>query len=137
MLVLMKTLHFVGLMMGAAGGIGHMIMAITAKRAEGPPAPGLIAMRRQLGLVGLTGILVLWATGLWLWIVNYDAALLGTAFALKILAAALMLAIAIAARVAMKRGKPGTPPPAFIQRLGPASGLLALAAVALAVYVFN
>ncbi|WP_163269175.1 hypothetical protein [Chelativorans alearense] len=137
MLTFMKILHLFGLMLGAGGGLGSMMVGIQAKRAEGPPPPALLALRKNFALAALTGVLLLWVTGLWMWLVDYGGAWLGTAFALKILAAAAILAILIAARIAMARTAPGSPPPAFLQRLGPVSGLLSYIAVALAVIVFT
>ena len=137
MLELMKTLHLFGLMAAAAGGMGTAMVAAQAKRGDGLPSPALIALRKNFGLAALVGILLLWATGLWMWLVDFDGAMLGVAFALKIIAAALVLAIIVGARIARARTTPGTPPPAFVQRLGPLSGLLAFIAVALAVVVFK
>ncbi len=137
MLTFMKILHLFGLMLGAGGGLGSMMVGIQAKRAEGPPPPALLALRKNFALAALTGVLLLWVTGLWMWLVDYSGAWLGTAFALKLLAAAAILAILIAARIAMARTAPGSPPPAFLQRLGPISGLLSYIAVALAVIVFT
>jgi multisubunit Na+/H+ antiporter MnhC subunit len=137
MFALMKTLHLFGLMLGAGGGMGSMMVAIQAKRAGGPPAPALLSLRKNFAMAALIGVLLLWVTGLWLWLVDYDGAMLGTVFALKILAAALILAILIAARIAMARTPAGSPPPAWLQRVGPLSGLLAYVAVALAVIVFG
>ncbi|WP_274425460.1 hypothetical protein [Chelativorans sp. YIM 93263] len=136
MFILMKTLHLFGLMLGAGGGLGSMFLSIQAKRAEGPPSPALVALRKNFSLAALVGVLLLWATGLWLWLVDYNGALLGIAFWLKILAAVLILGILVAVRVAMARTPVGNPPPAWIQRLGPAAGVLSYIAVALAVIVF-
>lgn len=137
MFILMKTLHLFGLMLGAGGGLGTMLLAIQAKRAGGPPPPALIALRKNLALAALIGVLLLWVTGLWLWLIDYDGAMLGTAFVLKLVTAALILGILIAARIAMARAAPGSPPPAWLRRLGPVSGLLSYVAVALAVFVFG
>ncbi|MCT7373606.1 hypothetical protein [Chelativorans salis] len=137
MLTFMKILHLFGLMLGAGGGLGSMMVGIQAKRAGGPPPPALLALRKNFALAALIGVLLLWATGLWMWLVDYGGAWLGTAFAVKIAAAVLILAILVAARIAMARTAPGSPPPAFIQRLGPVSGLLSYIAVALAVIVFT
>lgn len=137
MFVLMKTLHLFGLMLGAGGGLGTMLLAIQAKRAGGPPPPAMIALRKNLALAALVGVLLLWATGLWLWLINYSGAWLGAAFTLKLITAAIILGILIAARIAMVRAVPGSPPPAWLRRLGPLSGLLSYVAVALAVFVFG
>ncbi|MEC9247066.1 MAG: hypothetical protein ABL311_02835 [Nitratireductor rhodophyticola] len=137
MLTFMKILHFFGLMLGAAGGMGGMLVAIQAKRSDGAPPPGLLALRPRFTLITLTGVVLLWLTGLWLWLVRYEGALLSTAFLLKLVAAAFILAVALLGFMAVRRGQPGTPPPAYLQRLGPLAGLASYIAVALAVYVFG
>ncbi|MDZ5698864.1 hypothetical protein [Chelativorans sp. M5D2P16] len=136
MFALMKILHFFGLMLGAGGGMGSMMVAIQAKRADGPPAPVLMTLRKHFAMAALIGVLLLWATGLWMWLTGYAGAMLGPAFALKLLTATAILAILIVVRLAMARTKPGTPPPAFIQRVGPLAGLLSYIAVVLAVIAF-
>ncbi|WP_048646009.1 hypothetical protein [Nitratireductor soli] len=137
MLTFVKILHFFGLMLGAAGGLGGMMVAIQAKRSQGAPAPALMALRPRFSTITLAGVLLLWLTGLWLWLVGYDGAFLSGAFIAKLIAAAFILAVAIAGFVAVKRAKPGTPPPAILQKLGPLAGLASYIAVALAVYVFG
>lgn len=137
MIAFMKILHLFGLMLGAGGGMGSAMVGIQASRADGPPPPALLALRKNFALAALIGILLLWITGLWMWLVDYRDAWLGTAFALKLAAAAAILAILVAARLAMARTAPGSPPPGWLQRLGPVSGLLAYVAVALAVIAFS
>ena len=124
-------------MLGAAGGMGGMMVAIQAKRSDGAPPPGLLALRPRFTLITLTGVSLLWLTGLWMWLVRYDGSFLSTAFILKLVAAAFILAVALLGFMAVRRGSPGTPPPAYLQRLGPLAGLASYIAVALAVYVFG
>ncbi|WP_295814652.1 hypothetical protein, partial [uncultured Nitratireductor sp.] len=95
MLTFMKILHFFGLMLGAAGGMGGMMVAIQAKRSDGAPPPGLLALRPRFTLITLTGVSLLWLTGLWMWLVRYDGSFLSTAFILKLVAAAFILAVAL------------------------------------------
>lgn len=137
MLVLMKTLHLAGLMIGSAGGMAGAMVAIQARRAETPTSPVLIALRNRFSILAFSGVLLLWATGLWLWIVDYDAEMLGVAFALKLIAATIILAIVVSARIAAARSTEGSPPPQWLQRVGPLSGVLTFVTVALAVYVFT
>lgn len=137
MLILMKMLHLFGLMLGAGGGMGSMFLAMQARRLDGPPPPALAALRRRFGMAGFIGILLLWVTGLWMWLSVYDGALLGPAFVLKLVVAAFILGVGIFGFVAMQRATPGSPPPALLRRLGPLSGVAAYLAVALAVLVFG
>jgi hypothetical protein len=135
---LIKFLHFFGLMLGAAGGIGNMAVAIQVKRSDAPPAAGLLALRPRFSKVGLTGILLIWATGLTLYGMHWMGSNLGIGFDFK-LAAAFLLLLATAATTVMgaRAVKAGSPPPAIMAKLGPASGVLSLLTVALAVYVFG
>lgn len=138
MFVLIKFLHFLGLMMGAGSGVGSMLVLRGIKSSPGAPPPQLLAMRPVLGMIGLIGILLIWATGLWLYYSNYAGTTLGAAFQVKVAVAAVMLVFIIATNVAARRAMAArTPPPAWVPKLGMSVGPLALVAVLLAVYVFN
>lgn len=138
MFVAAKFLHFLGLMMGAASGVGSMLVIRQIRSSAGAPPPQLIAMRPVLGMIGLAGILIIWATGLWLYFGVYSGATLGVAFQLKVAVAALMLVFIVATNIAARRAMAArTPPPAWVPKLGMMTGPLALVAVGLAVYVFN
>ena len=130
--------HYFGLMLGAGAGLGGMAAAIAHKRTGGgPPSDTIKAIKPIFGLFGLSGICLLWVTGL-LMTTTLDSALLGTWFYVKLLVAAIMLAISVFLKVvAAKSAKAGTPPPAYFDPLGRISGLLALIAVALAIYIFG
>lgn len=133
-----KFFHFFALMLGAAGGMGNMAVAMQVKRSEGPPPAGLVALRPYFSKVGLTGIILIWLTGLALYMMHWTDADLGAGFALKLASAFLLLAAIVTTVVLGARAAAaGTPPPAIVAKLGPASGLLSLITVALAVYVFG
>lgn len=135
---IVKFFHFFGLMLGAAAGLGSMAAAIAHKRVGGgPPSDTIKAIKPIFGLFGLSGISLLWVTGLFMTTAT-DASLLGVWFYVKLLVAAVMLAISVFLMVvAKKSAKAGTPPPAYFEPLGKSSGVLAIIAVALAVYVFG
>jgi hypothetical protein len=133
-----KFFHFFALMLGAAGGIGNMAVAMQVKRADGPPPGGLVALRPYFSKIGLAGILLIWLTGLALYAMQWTDTELGIVFALKLVAAFLLLLAIIATSVLGARAaSAGRPPPAIMATLGPASGVLSLLTVALAVYVFG
>jgi hypothetical protein len=135
---IVKFFHFFALMSGAAGGIGNMAVAMQVKRSDGPPPAPLVALRPYFSKVGLTGIILIWLTGLTLYAMHWESADLGAGFALKLLSGFLLLLAVIATTVMGARAaKAGTPPPAIMAKLGPASGLLSILTVALAVYVFG
>lgn len=137
MLAFAKFFHLIGLMLGAAAGFGSVVIAM---RAKGEPASPLNTLRPVLGHMGLAGILLLWATGLWMYLGYYMGAGLGMAFGLKLAAATVVLALSLTLNYYGGRAaKTGVPPPAFTPKLKlrMTMTVLLLAAVALAVYVFN
>ena len=137
MIGLVKFLHFLGLMLGAGGGFGAMVIAGALRRTPGA-APQLGALRPIFGRLSLAGIVLIWLTGLWLYFGLYAAAPIGTAFSAKLVAAAALLAVVLTLTVVQARArKRGTPPPAWVPRLGMAAPVLTLLAVALAVVAFS
>jgi hypothetical protein len=123
-------LHFSGLMLGAASGFGAMVVA---RQARSEPSPQLAALRPKFLRLGLAGILLLWLSGLLLWFFRYDFVDLGPAFHTKLTLAGLLLIAIVGLNAIMRRG---TPPP-WTRALGMATPFLTLAAMALAVYVFQ
>ena len=73
-----KFLHILGLMLGAAAVFGAMVVARQARRA-GAPSPDLAALRSVFLTMALTGITLLWLSGLGLWMFRYDFVDLGAA----------------------------------------------------------
>lgn len=133
-----KFFHILGLMVGTAGGMGHMTAAIAMKRlGGGPPNETIKIMKPIFGMFGLIGILLLWITGL-IMAQSVDGALLGTVFYVKLLAAGAMLVISLwLTFVATRAKKAGVPPPAYMDSLGKVNSPLALIALALAIYLFG
>lgn len=136
-ILVLKFLHFVGLMLGAAAGFGSMAVMMQARKTGGPPPPPLMALRPIFGKLGLTGIALLWITGLALWGLRYGFADLGAAYALKLVTATVLLGMILAmSQVTARMAKGGTPPPAWLPKLGMATSPLTFLAVILAVWVF-
>lgn len=135
---IVKFFHFFGLMLGAGAGLGGMAAAIAHKRTGGgPPSEFIKAIKPIFGMFALSGISLLWLTGIIL-TTGQEIATLGIWFYVKLLVAATMLGISVfLTMVARKSAKAGTPPPAYFEPLGRSSGALAIIAVALAVYVFG
>lgn len=132
----LKFLHLVGLMLGAAAGFGAMAVARQARRAGGP-SPDLMALRPHFARLALAGIVLIWLTGLALWLVRYDLADLGPAYSLKMVVALVLLGVVLVInRVNARVARNGGPPPPWLPKLGMATPVLTLAAVALAVWVF-
>lgn len=135
---IVKFFHFFGLMLGAGAGLGGMAAAIAHKRAGGgPPSDTIKAIKPIFGIFALSGISLLWITGL-IMTLKVDTGFLGALFYLKLLVAAAMMAISVFLTVvAKKSAKAGVPPPSYLEMVGRTSGLLAIVAVALAVMVFG
>jgi len=92
-----------------------------------------MALRPFFGRLGLTGILLLWVTGLALWGLRYSFANLGVAYALKLVTATVLLGMILAmSQATAKMAKNGTPPPAWMPKLGMISSPLTFLAVLLA-----
>jgi hypothetical protein len=136
-IVILKFLHFLGLMLGAAAGFGSMAVMMQARRGDGAPAPALMALRPVFGRLGLAGISLLWLSGLGLWSMRYGFANLGVAYALKLVTAAILFGMILAmSQATAQMRREGTPPPAWLPRLGMATSPLTFLAVLLAVWVF-
>jgi len=141
MFVALKALHFLALLLGGAGSITPAIAARVLKRTghEGPPPRALALTLRLVGIGSLFAIILLWVTGLAMYVMSYQGADLGTWFLVKLAAATLILVISVAVNfMAAKAARVGTPPDARrMRRLGAYSrGLLILAIIA-AVLTFN
>lgn len=131
---ILKFFHIFGLMLGAASGFGSMIIARQMRRA---PSPEVAKLRPFFIKLALGGIVLLWITGLGLWIMRYDMAQLGRLYDIKMLVAAILLVIVIFMNMTLRRAvKAGTPPPAWLPKLGMSTPFLTLIAMGLGVWVF-
>lgn len=130
----LKFFHIFGLMLGAASGFGSMVVARQMRRA---PSPEIAKLRPFFIKLALIGIIVLWITGLGLWMMRYDMAQLGRLYDIKMLVAAILLVIVIFMNMTLRRAaKAGTPPPAWLPKLGMSTPFLTLIAMGLGVWVF-
>jgi hypothetical protein len=136
MIWLIKFLHIFGLMLGSAAAVGSFAVARQAGRST-PPPKELLALRPFFARTALVAIILLWLTGIWLYLDAYRGLPLGLAFHFKLAAAALLLAATIAVNVIARRTAGGAPPPSWLPQLHVATRILLVLAVALAVYVFN
>jgi len=137
-IVVLKFLHFVGLMLGAGAGFGSMAVMMQARKAEGgkPPA-ALMALRPVFGRLGLVGISLLWVSGLALWFMRYGLVNLGVAYALKLVTATVLLGMILAmTQATTNMARNDTPPPSWLPKLGMATSPLTFLAVILAVVAF-
>jgi len=135
---IVKFFHFIGLMLGAGAGFGTLGVAIAQKKLGGGPPPDAIKkIKPVLGMFGLSGIVLLWLTGV-IMVGGIDSAQLGALFTTKLVVAGAMLLISLWLMYqGMKAAKSGTPPPSYMDKLGRTSAVLSIVAVALAVAVFG
>lgn len=135
MIFILKVLHLIGFMLGAGAGIGSMVVARQLRRHG--PSPALAGMRPVFGTLGLAGILLLWLSGMGLWLFRYDLVDLGPAYQLKLLVSAVLLAVILIVFAVQRRAAAaGTTPPAWVPRLAMSTSLLTLIALVLAALVF-
>jgi hypothetical protein len=132
-------LHFVGLMLGAAGGFAS---AIIMRRALALPADDAKALRGLgpiLSKVSAAGVAVLWVTGLIMVWTKWDGfGSLPQMFWVKaifILSLTVMTALIQMTYAEIAKGNPAAA--ARLPRFGPMAGVSALLAVLFAVLAFN
>lgn len=131
-----KFLHILGLMLGAAAGFGSMAVARQARRG-GTPSPDLLTLRPHFSKLALAGIVLIWISGLALWLMRYDLADLGPAYSIKLVVALVLLGVVLAIYQTNRRAaRAGTPPPAWLPKLGMTTPVLTLIAMALGVWIF-
>ncbi len=131
----LKAVHLLALMLGAGASLGNIFLML----ARGPhdlPAPELTnALRKWYRLSALAAILVLWVTGL-LMAVSGDGWIDSAAFTLKLVFAAVLLAIIgflnLMAAGWSRRGGP----PSWVPALHVTGTLCLAASVIAAAYAF-
>jgi uncharacterized membrane protein len=133
MIWLAKFLHIFGLMLGSAAAFGNFAVARQVRLSAGAPPKELLALRPLFARTALAAIVLLWLTGLWLYLDAYRGVALGWAFHVKLGAAVLLLAAIGVVNVIARRTAAGAPPPAWLPQLHMATRIL----LVLAVYVFN
>jgi uncharacterized membrane protein len=136
---LLLFLHFLGLMLGAAGGFASGLIMRRAAAMPAEQAKSVRSLGPMLANVSATGLAILWLTGLALvWSRWGGFGNLPGLFWVKLvfvvaLTGATGLIHATYARV--RRGNVAAA--AWLPRLGPAAGLSSLLAVLFAVYAFE
>lgn len=132
-------LHFVGLMLGAAGGFASAVIMRRALVLPADEAKVVRGLGPILANVSLTGLVLMWATGLILVWSKYDGlASLPQMFWVKaifILSLTVMTALIQLTYAEIRKGNPAAA--ARLPRFGPMAGVSALLAVLFAVLAFN
>ncbi|HUQ37076.1 MAG TPA: hypothetical protein VM144_11930 [Aestuariivirga sp.] len=132
-------LHFVGLMLGAAGGFASAIIMRRALTIPADEAKVLRGLGPILSKVSATGVAVLWVTGLiMVWSKWGGLESLPQMFWVKaifILSLTVMTGLIHMTYAEIRKGNPAAA--ARLPRFGPMAGVSALLAVLFAVLAFN
>jgi hypothetical protein len=130
-------LHFCGLMLGAAGSFAGGLAMLRARSAPADQAQTLRALGWPLAMMGATGLVVLWATGILM--IFFTAPSLPSVFWAKILFVVVLTVLnGLMHKTYADIRRTGDM--GLVQRLyvlGPASGITLLLIVLLAVYAFS
>ena len=113
MFITLKSIHFLALLLGGASTLGSVVMQRSLQRSGHTgalPAPVTIATR-VFPLLGLAAIVLLWATGLWMFAIAYQGQQLGILFTVKLALATIILGGALLVNVTLARAARGGPAP--------------------------
>ena len=132
-------LHFVGLMLGAAGGFASAVIMRRALVLPAEEAKVLRGLGPVLSKVSATGVAVLWVTGLIMVWTKWDGfGSLPQMFWVKaIFIVTLTVMTALIQMTYAEIGKGNPAAAAKLPRFGPMAGISALLAVFFAVLAFN
>ncbi|MCB1417042.1 MAG: hypothetical protein M9908_07460 [Phyllobacteriaceae bacterium] len=135
--IVLKSLHFLALLFGAAASLGNIYLALSA----GPhdlAAPGFTNMLRKLyRLTALGAITVLWITGLLLMVWRYGIWVEGFAFSAKIMLAVALTAIIFFLNVMAPGWARNGGPPSYVPALHWVGSACLIGIVVFAVIAFN
>lgn len=133
------ALHIIGLMMGAGGGFGSMIVGRTAAARPPQEAAALRSLGPALARFSTAGLALMLASGLGLVFVKYGGfAGLPGLFWVKMVFVATLTMAAIALEFAFARMKSGDAGAAAqVPVLGPVAGVSSLLAVIFAIFAFH
>ena len=135
--LVLKSLHFLALVFGAAASLGNIYLALSA----GPhdlAAPGFTnTLRKFYRLTALGAITVLWATGLLLMVWRYGLWVEGIAFNAKIMLAVVLTAIIFFLNLMAPGWARSGGPPSYVPVLHWVGSTCLIGIVVFAVVAFN
>lgn len=137
---ILLILHFVGLMLGAAGGIGATVVMRHALSL--PPEQGDIIRSAGPALSGMSmaGLILMLVTGFALWAIKYELAFatMPAMFWVKMVFVTTLTIASIMIQLAHRDVKRGNAAAATrLPRFGPMAGISSLLAVLFAVLAFH
>lgn len=139
MFAILLALHLIGLMMGAGGGFGSMIVMGRANKAAPDQAGVLRSVGPHLAQFSAIGLALMWLTGLSLVFVKYDGlSALPSWFWVKMVFVGTLTLAAIFMQLTYGQIKAGNAAAAKqLPALGPIAGISSLLAVICAVIAFQ
>jgi uncharacterized protein with PQ loop repeat len=130
--------HFVGLMLGAGGGLGSTVTMGYANSLSEQKAKTVRGLGPILARMSLAGVVIMWLTGIWLLLTRYDISALPVMFWFKIGFVLLLTIAAVSIEMTYARVKAGNAKAAaLLPSLGPMAGISSLMAVIFAVLAFH
>lgn len=130
--------HFIGLMLGAGGGLGSTVAMGYANSLSEQKAKAVRGLGPILARMSLAGLVILWLTGVWLLLTRYDITALPVMFWFKIGFVLLLTFAAVSIEMTYGRVKRGdAKAAALLPSLGPMAGISSLMAVIFAVLAFH
>jgi hypothetical protein len=130
--------HFIGLMLGAGGGLGSTVAMGYANSLSEQKAKTVRGLGPVLARVSMSGLVLMWATGLWLLFSRYSIGAMPVMFWFKIGFVLLLTFAAVAIEMTYARVKAGNAKAAaLLPSFGPMAGISSLMAVIFAVLAFH
>jgi hypothetical protein len=138
MLELLKIIHFLALAVGVGIGAANMVLGLRAAKAEGPAIGALRQAQGALGRVAFGAIVLLWASGIWLW-AGYNNATTDPLFLAKIGFVVILTGLSIDLNLrGLRAARGGTPmDPAYGKRAGMLMALMSFSIISVAVIYFT
>lgn len=130
-------LHLVGLMLGATGAFGGAVVLAYAKPAQKQKGGPLRGIGPVFAHLSMTGLILLWPTGIAMLVVREGAGIMTAMFLMKAVFVLLLTFATVTTEIIYSRARRGDPQIArLLPSLGPLAGLSYLIAVVFSVLAF-
>jgi uncharacterized membrane protein len=139
MILLLKIIHFLSLAIAFGLTTANLLIFRYTRDGDAGEAQTFWPLQRQFSAVGLIAIILLWITGIALYLLVWLGEPVSAWFWVKMLFVAALTGLAITARkmtsAALAEGK--SPPPATLRQLAHGIAIAAVGAIVSAVLAFN